>query len=201
MTLVLALPPAIDAFTRRAIRYCALHAVACGERAIVLDAAGTASADVTGVDLLVNVHRAVRAFGGRVVLAGVTEPVRAALALAGADQLLEVAPTVEAARAAAAPAPRRRVSDRHEVHRDWPPDYAPPLRRPTGRYAVDVARFADEANIAAVAMDIVDRVARDGGPAILPHHAWTAMGELHQGLLLQRAQHLGVPLAVALPTE
>jgi anti-anti-sigma factor len=102
MTLVLQLPEAIDALTRRDIRYRALDAVARGERAIVLDAADTASVDVTGVGMLINVHRVVRAFGGRVVLAGVTEPVRAALALAGADHLLEVAPTVEAAQAATA---------------------------------------------------------------------------------------------------
>ena len=102
MTLVLPLPRAVDALTRRDIRYRALDAVARGERAIVLDAAGTASVDVTGVGMLINVHRVVRAFGGRVVLAGVTAPVRAALELAGADQLLEVAPTVEAARTVAA---------------------------------------------------------------------------------------------------
>jgi hypothetical protein len=92
------------------------------------------------------------------------------------------------------------VLDRAELngHR---PLTAAPIRRPAGGYAVDVARLAEAANIAAAAMAIVDRVAHEGGPAILPHHAWTGMGALHQGLLLQRAQLLGVPVAVALPTE
>jgi hypothetical protein len=40
------------------------------------------------------------------------------------------------------------VPDRHEVHRHWPSADAPPLRRPVRGYAVDVARLADEANIA-----------------------------------------------------
>ena len=93
-----------------------------------------------------------------------------------------------------------------KVHPHQPLAYAPPIERPAGGYAVDAARLvdaahADAANLAAAVMAIVDRVARDGGPAIVAYHAWTAMGGRHQGLVLQRARLPGVPLAVTLPID
>jgi hypothetical protein len=98
------------------------------------------------------------------------------------------------------------MRDHHEAQRRWPPAYSPAIQRPAGGHAVDVARLADAAhveaaNIAASVMAIVDRVARDGGPAIVPYQAWTAMGGRHQGLVLQRARLLGVPVSVTLPIE
>ena len=47
--------------------------------------------------------------------------------------------------------------------------------------------------------EMVDHVARDGGLAILPYNAWTAIGAAHQARIIRLARLLGVSLAVTLP--
>jgi hypothetical protein len=77
--------------------------------------------------------------------------------------------------------------------------YSPPAQWPTREYGIDTALIEHAATIAGAIAAIVDRVARDGGPAILPYHAWAAIGEKHRGRILQRARLLGVAVAVTLP--
>jgi hypothetical protein len=91
------------------------------------------------------------------------------------------------------------MSDHVEMRHHGIVIFSPTARTPTKAHTVDAALIDDAPTIAGAIAAIVDRVARDGGPAILPYHAWAAIGETHRGRILQRARLLGVPVAVTLP--
>lgn len=107
MTAVITLPHELVVATRQSVRFDVREALAAGARAIVLDASQTAYIDSSGIGMLLGVTAEVRAVGGRLLVAGISDDaVRDVLRLTSADTRLHLAPSVaEALEEFGAPAP------------------------------------------------------------------------------------------------
>jgi anti-sigma B factor antagonist len=87
----------LDRDTRAQLQDFLQDVVDVGARQVVLDFAEVPFMDSSGLGLLVDALKLLRAKGGRLCVAAVQEPVRNLLALSAVDRVVEVYESVEAA--------------------------------------------------------------------------------------------------------
>lgn len=113
---VVAMPAEIDAVNAGTVRQALLPAVGLGAAVVVLDMSGTTFCDSAGVQAIVAAYRQAAANGAQLRLVA-TAMVRI-LTLVGADQLVPIYPTLEAALAGTPPAQASAPEPRDVPRRD-----------------------------------------------------------------------------------
>lgn len=98
-TAVVALPAEIDAANVSLVEAALASALASRPMLLIADGTGTAFCDSSGIGTLVHAHRQAAAVGAQLRVVITTSPVRRILELIGADQLLQIYPSLPAAQA------------------------------------------------------------------------------------------------------
>lgn len=98
-TAVVKLPAEIDLTSADGVRQVLLSVIDQGALGLVADMTATTFCDSAAITALVRAARRAAATGATVRLAATTEPVLRIFSLVGIDQLIEVHPSVDAARA------------------------------------------------------------------------------------------------------
>ncbi|HEY7263168.1 MAG TPA: STAS domain-containing protein [Trebonia sp.] len=98
-TAVVRLPPEIDLTIADGAREALLAVLDQGARGLVVDMTSTTFCDSAGIAALVRATRRAVANGATMRLAATAQPVLRVLSLVGIDRLIEVYPSVDAARA------------------------------------------------------------------------------------------------------
>jgi anti-anti-sigma factor len=96
---VVALPAEIDAANVGLVEAALASALASRPMVLIADGTSTAFCDSSGIGTLVHAHRQAAATGAQLRVVITTSPVRRVLELIGADQLLDVYPSLPAAQA------------------------------------------------------------------------------------------------------
>ena len=99
--LVITVTGRLDSLNAPLLEHQLTEAVEAGRHDLVIDLAAVNYVSSKGLSALLQVGKRIKRHDGRMVLAGLTEPVRQIIMISGFDRIFEIFPSVEAALGAA----------------------------------------------------------------------------------------------------